>query len=113
MFQKENGHVLMRVKASTTDPIWIGRFGPNSEGWRVLRDKPLGSPRFVPPRAIDQAQISQLHLLFPHIPIREFVAEWEAIIEEPAIVAKDVPAYMRDPSYHWLAADFNRVLFIL
>lgn len=102
----------MRVKVSTTDPFWIGRNGPNTEGWRVLREEPVGTPNFVAPRPIDESQLSQLHLLYNHIPFPEYVHEWESILEDPVILVKGPPAFMKNPSYHWLNTDFLKVCWL-
>ena len=103
----EDGHPVLRVKRSTIDRDWIGRTA--TEGWRVLREKPVGSPSFVNPRQIDEAQLASLDQMFPLLPDRSDIFEWQAIRDDSSSLAKGPPAYMQSPNFEWLSVESLQV----
>ena len=94
----ENGHPVVRIKRSSTDDKWIGR--NETEGWRFLREKPAGTPKFVSAHQIDEMYLTCLDQIFSLLSSPEARFEWESIREDSTSIVSG--PYMTEDTYHWL-----------
>jgi hypothetical protein len=107
----ENGHPVLRVKRSSIDRDWMGR--TDTEGFRILREKPVGSPNFVAARQIEPSQLASLNQLFPLLPDRNDVFEWQSIREDSTFLVKGPPEYMTEVGFNWINEESLNVHVIL